>query len=511
MTRTASLSCAAILALAIIAPRLSALDQFFIQDEHLWINRAQLYSQAMQKFDLTAAAAFELQNHPAITLLSAVGPTMQIYSARHDLEGTYESWSPEHRLAAAAWARWVMGLVTSLTLLALWTITSRLNVFQKNPVITGIVPALIGLEPWIWGITRTVIVDTLMAIFVAASLITAAKAREKQRWYWIAGSAAWWGLAFISKSPALIVLPFCLLLPTLFWKLWKKTLKNIALWLVSAYVTMSIAWPPFFIHPIARIKGVLARVEFHTGAPEVYLWPGIHPPFFIFVLSATALIGCLIYIALRFFYPQEKWRDLLAFDALLVAGLFFGAVLLYLQGDHARKNVPVLALLAGAGAGGWLLLIWKLKIQPHLGVAAVVILHLISIAPWFPHLPSFHSPFFNSEGGKRMLVDVGNGSRKIADYINYAPEPIVAAVNVPGLISPYLLPEHRSRLRRMPQNGDLQKLSPDTTHLFFPLSYPARITFDPDAKNMTAALQGRTPNAIIRIRDVPLFAVYKIK
>jgi hypothetical protein len=349
-----------------------------------------------------------------------------------------------------------------------------------------------------------------MAICIVASLVTGAKAREKERWYFVAGSAFWWGLAFISKSPALIALPFCLLLPTLYGKSWKKTAQNIAVWLISAYATLSVLWPPFFIHPLTRLKGVLARVELHAGTPEVYLWPGIHPPLFIFVLSATALLGCLIYITLRPLYPKEKWRDLLAFDALLVTGIFFGAVLLYVQGDHARKNVPVLALLSGTSAGGWLLLIWKLKIPPYLGVAALLTLHALSIAPWFPHLPSFHNPFFNSEHGKRLLVDVGNGSRKIADYINYHPEPIVAAVNIPGLISPYLLPEHRSRLRRMPENGDLTKLSADTTHLFFPLSYPARITFDQSAKHMTEALADRTPLAIIYIRDVPLFAVYEI-
>lgn len=501
----------ALLALAIVAPRFGHLADFYIQDEHLWINRAHLYADAMLAADLTRATAFELRNHPAITLLSLVGPTMQIYAARHNLENTYEHWSIDHRRLAAGWARLVMGLAASGVLLAIWRQFSHLRYFRGQPVNAGVVAALIGLEPWVWGVTRTVIVDTLMALCLVASLIAGAIAQERRQYRWIALSGMWWALAFLSKSPALIVLPVTLALATCWlpWD-WRRLRNNLAVWLASMYVTLCFVWPPFLFHPIERFQGVFARVTYHTSTPEVYTWPGLHPPFFIYVLSAMAAVGCLVYVVLRLLEWRTWRRQLLIFDVLLVSSLLFAGTLIVVGGDHARKNVPALAMLAAVGAAGWLLFLrhgWRRwPLLPTL----LIVAQLVFVGSWFPHLTSFHSPLFRSESGKRLLVDVGNGSRLLADYLNWQPEPIVAATAFPGLVSPYVRADRRSNLRRLPREGKLGLLEPDVTHVIVPESYLARFAFDAAARTLVMELREYQPETVIKIRDVPLFAVYRL-
>lgn len=499
----------AIIVAGIFLPRFFWLDTFFIQDEHLWINRAHLYTTALSQFDLEAASAFELQNHPAITLLTTVGPTMQLYSWWHHLPGMYESWSVNERREAAAWARWAMGLHASLALLAGYALLRKTVFFHNRAAAAGAVIVLIGLEPWVWGITRTVIVDTLMAIFLILSLIIGVIARERKGWRWVFWAGSLWGLAFISKSPALILAPIAFLLPTVLpLKHWREMLRRQLAWLVGAYVAMSIFWPPFFIHPLLRLRGVLARVEYHTALTEAYLWPGTHVPLFLYVLSGFATIGCIIYVFLRI-RDWRRWRSkLLLFDVLLISGLFFAAVLLYEHGDHVRKNVPVLALLAGTGAMGWVLLLQRFRLASSPLLAGLVLVQLALIYPWFPHLPSYHNSLYPDNGGKRLLVDVGNGSRLIADYINWHPEVIYAATNLPGLVAPYVRDDRRGNIRRLPETW--ADRTPDTTHLIVPESFSARVRFDPAAASLLRDLRGKTPETVLSVRDVPLFSVYRV-
>lgn len=131
--------------------------------------------------------------------------------------------------------------------------------------------------------------------------------------------------------------------------------------------------------------------------------------------------------------------------------------------------------------------------------------------PWFPHLPSYHNPLLRPPDGTRLLVDVGNGSRLVADYVNAHPEPIVVATNLPGLVQPYLSPDRRGTVRRLPKDGNLASLPPEVTHVVVPESFHARVTFDPGARALLPRIAGRTPEAVLRIRDVALFSVVRVR
>lgn len=500
------------LGLTLFLPRLLTPDTFFIQDEQPWIDRSQLYINSLWEGDLNGAARYPLSNHPAIPLMTVIGPTMNFYGWYNGVEGTYGGWSVDDKMQAAVWARYVWGIACSLALLLLYGSVRYLRVMTGAPWQAALVVALLGLEPWIWGISRSVSVDVFMAIGVVGMLVSAVVAFENRSWHWSVISGVWFALAFVSKSPALITAPFALALvaglPRGHWREWWR---RIGAWVVSAYVAAMILWPPFIIHPYERMMDVLARAELHSSAPESYYWPGVHPPLFIFTLSAFALVGCGLYVGLRVWEMKRRKQFLFsALDVVLVAGVFHGLVLLYLQGDHARKNLPVLAMLAFVGAIGWVLILRRSRLSWRFLVPALLILQGVFVWPYWPHVMTSYNHLFPSVGGKRLLVDIGNSSRLVADYINSQSKDYVWATGMDGLILPYVDGDKRGSLRSLPGDGRLESVHPEVTHLVVPASVPARVTFDPAAQPLLDALEGIRPIQVLSVRDVPMFWIYRM-
>jgi len=499
----------------IFLPRLIMLDAFFVQDEHLWLNRSLLYVDAFANGQWAAMIEYPpFSAHPGVTLLTTAGPVLARYRALHGLPQSFTHWSPEEQRRSAVWARATTGVLTGLTLLATFFTLRRLRMFSSAPGWAGATVLVLAWEPWVLGMSRVVHLDGILALFLVLAIAASLLAWEQERRSDIFLAGVWWGLAFLTKVPALMILPFALL--PFFLRpppLWRRIVRDLVLWGLGAVTIVVAIWPPMWVHPIKTIVYVIKRAFFHVQNPEAYFWPGVHPPFFVFGLSAIAFIGCLLYIIVRawnLFQKREHIR-ITVFDILLIAGLFFGFSLVYTQGDHPRRNVPALALLAAASAGGWFFASERLRITRTRAASAVLLLHGVLILPWFPHLPSFHSPLFSSADGKRLLVDNGNGTRLVADYFNAYEDPVVIGTNLPSLLIPYLRPELRGRVTRLPESGQLSEVDDRVTHIVVPESTPARVLFDPAAKKLVAELAGKTPEAVLRVRDVPLYAIYRLR
>lgn len=492
-------------------PRTFALEEFFIQDEQPWMDRSQVYWNALSHGDFAEAVKYPLSNHPAIPLMTVVGPVLNMYSWYYDLSGTYTEWSWSTRQDAATIARYGWGLACSLMLLLVFLMARRLVIFQGKEWAAAILVLLLGFEPWVWGITRSVSVDVMIGIGLVGSFIAAGLARQYRTPIWFFLSGAWWGLAFVSKSPALITVPFIVALVMLMSPfVWQALLKRAGLWLVGVYVAMVVIWPPFLLHPWQRLTDVLARAELHSTVQETYILSDTVLPFFVMALSAFAFIGCVLYVLLRFIRRQESWASLLLFDALLLAGVWHGLVLVVLHGDHARKNLPALALLATVGAMGWLLLLQRMRLSTWRWGTALIVIQLLLVGSYFPHVMTAHNFVLMSPEGKRMLVDVGSGSRLLADYILSRDESLVWSVPMDSLIMPYLPSQVRSRVRELPPDGTFSNLAADVTHVVVPASFPARVRFDSNAEQLLKETAPLTPEKTLSIRDVPMFWVYRV-
>lgn len=496
---------------AIFLPRIVLPNIFFIQDEQPWIDRSQMYVNSLLAGEFSEAVRFPLSNHPAIPLMTAVGPVMNFYGSYHGLKGTYTDWDVDNKREAAVWARYTWGIVCSFALLLLYLVVAKLRIMDGNAWMAALVVILLGIEPWVLGISRAVSVDVLMAIGVVGMLASAVVAFEKNDLKWVVVSGAWFGLAFVSKSPALITAPIAIVVSSVVFPLqWKQAMYRLLLWILSAYVAIVFLWPPFFLHPIARISDVLGRAELHSTVQEIYYWPGFHPPFFIFILSTFSFVGCLLYIWNRISETRVKGFFFFGLDFVLLAGIFHGLVLVYLNGDHARKNLPVLVVLAFIGAVGWVWFFQRNSISKAMTIFGLLSLQGIFVLSYFPHVISVHNIIFSTISGRRLLVDVGNGAKLVADYINRADDQEVFAIPMDSLILPLLDGSKRDSIRGMPSGGKISNVGTSVSKIVISASLPARVDFDTEAKQLLEDLKGQPVEAVLSVKDVPMFYIYSI-
>lgn len=497
----------------LLAPRLVRLDEFFVQDESLWLTRSLLYVQgiARQDWDFLASVP-PFHFHPGATLMTLVGPALSMYAETNALEETaFSDWSPEDQRAAAALGRAVVGSAVSVLLAVLFLLLKPLPPFRSHPWWAAASVIVLGFEPWLLGISRTVHLDALLALFLLLSLAAAVRAREETNLRWALFSGSMFGLAFMTKSPAaalLVVAIAPLLLRPL--RAWRTTLRLLSGWSVTAALTAVAVWPPMWFHPVLRLRDILGLSTTRVAAPETYLWPEPHLPLFIVLLSTLTVAGVILYVVFRASaLARRQDFSLLFSDLALAGGLLFGGILLAVGGDHVRKNLPALAFLALPGALGWLMLADRFRVFPIVAAGGLVAVSAGITLSWFPHLPTYHNVLLRSAEGKRLLVDVGSGSRLIADFLN-AREPTVFATTLPGLVEPYLAPDRRGNVRRLPKSGLLSELPPDVTLIVVPESFPARVPFDPGARVLLPQLTNKSPEAVLSVRDVPLFSIYRV-
>jgi 4-amino-4-deoxy-L-arabinose transferase-like glycosyltransferase len=145
-------------------------------------------------------------------------------------------------------------------------------------LVAAVVALLLALDPYHITISKTLHVDGLMAIFMLLSalfifLYITPAGLQRRRYLLLSGFFA--GLALLSKTPALFMLPFFLLslgawkLTELLasgrsraslsdWRFWTKTAGElgiaILLWLLAMAATFAILWPSMWIQPQDTIR-----------------------------------------------------------------------------------------------------------------------------------------------------------------------------------------------------------------------------------------------------------------
>lgn len=504
---------ALLVGIAVLVPRLLFLDAFIIQDEWLWLTRAHAYAHAVtegQWETLHQSPPFSL--HPGAPLLALTSPLVSLYAQMQALTEPFEAWPSDEQRGAAMFVRVGLGVVTSALLVALFSVLLHTRLFASRPLWAAASVIALGWEPWVLGMSRAVHLDALLSLFLLLAVVLAAVAREHTGWRFAALSGSAWALAFMTKSPAvfflpIVLLPFFLRPP----RFWKTLPRDLGAWALAAIATAIAIWPPMWFHPLLRLREILSQMYSHVEVPEIYVWPGSHLPLFLTLLSAVTFVGLVLYVLLRAWSAvrrENQWKFLVT-DLALAGGALFGVLLLIAGGDHARKDLPTITFFSLPGAVGWLTILERFRALPWVSVTALLALQAALTFPWFPHLPSFHNLLLDTEG-KRLLVDIGNGTRLVAEHFNTRP-PVVFATNLPGLIQPYLSEDRRGNVRRLPKSGNLAELGADVQYLVVPESFPARVLFDRGAAELLRQLEHQQPEITLRVRDVPLFSIVRLR
>ncbi len=350
-------------------------------------------------------------------------------------------------LEALALARLPGVLVTALAITLAFVILRRVA-GRRVAVVAAV---LLALDPLYLALSRIVGNDALHASFALLAILALGLSflRADRRWMLVFGACA--GLAFLSKSPALVLLP---LLPVLAALLSFVLLDRPRSFLWSAgavvvgYATTGVVaagfWPVLWVQPVATLRGIF---EFSGKAPSggnFFLGrfnpdPGLlyYPvsialrlnPFAVAGLIA-ALIAVAIWLGRGARRPAPSvviWTILLGtFAAAYLVLLSFGPK----KSDHYALPIILASDVAGAfgilALGDWLARAVRTNTR---GVALVggvlVAAYGVYTAVWaYPYYSPAYNPLIGGlpVAARTEMVGWGEGIERAAAYLRSQPD-----------------------------------------------------------------------------------------
>jgi 4-amino-4-deoxy-L-arabinose transferase-like glycosyltransferase len=446
------------LAVLTLLPRTADLDDFYTIDEaYHWPDRVTRFSAAL--------AAGNWGNtyqtgHPGVTTmwLGSLGALLAKPA------GVAPPGPQNDGAAYLAWLRLPPAIANSLALLAGYLLLRRL----LDPRSALLAALLWATSPFLIAHSRLLHTDALLTSFMTLAvllLLYALLYAERQRRPAMIASGVCAGLALLTKTPALALLPFTgLLLAWLYLPAGLAGLRQALgvglLWLSAALLTVVLLWPALWVNPGAVLAQVAAEIsdnglEVHGSGNffwgEAHEDPGrlFYPAVLLWRSAPLTLIGLLLLpLALR--HPAESRRML---SALLAFGLIFGLLISLGAKKFDRYLLPIwptLHMLAAAGlaaaaAGlyrriGALQRIGTTRLVPAalLATLAIAGAGLLTVRPYY--LAYFNPLLGGSATGQHvLLVGWGEGMAQVGAWLNHRPDRAQGPTFVrnPPLLAPF--------------------------------------------------------------------------
>ncbi|MDX1686952.1 MAG: glycosyltransferase family 39 protein [Candidatus Promineifilaceae bacterium] len=400
----------ALIFVAALLPRLSALGRYVTPDELNWVYRSIGLRQAL----LSGDWASTLQSgHPGVTTTWIGAAAVQAQLWLREGAGERLAWLEKvvrlsqdnveayRRLAFFLdGGRLGVALITALGIVAVYLVGRR--VLGKRAAAAG--SLFLALDPFFAGLSGLLHVDGLLAIFMALALLLALAAAETRgggRDAALAGVCT--GLALLSKTPALLLLPF---IPAIFlWDALRRPAEGesrrwpwrpLLLWggglIASALILLPALWaaPLATLETVAGLSGRLAgdavRPTFFLGDSVLDPGPLFYPVVVLFRLSPATVIGLLLLApAWKTFRAQRGDGATRPVGWFLLFAMAFLIFISFVAKKHDRYALPTLVALTLAAGWGMGLLAgrgdgkgWRRRIAPTLIClqAAYLVLYL---------------------------------------------------------------------------------------------------------------------------------------
>lgn len=446
-----------------LLPRLLTLDAFLTPDEFHWVRRSRDFLAGMLSGDWMATLQ---TGHPGVTTMwtGSLGILYRYLtrpsSAPDDLL-TFVGHVPSDPIHVSyiAPTRFPTVILTSLAIVAFFLFATRL--FDRR---TGLIAScLLALNPLYIAHSRVLHHDALATTFMTLSLLPMLGFWAHgwgRRWLLVSGVMA--GLAFLSKSSAMLLMPFCAIVGVwsfaLGWREGRRTgwralgglILDGALWGVVAWLTYGLLWPAMWTDPLGVLATVFDFAMEHANEPHVlgqYFLGGYvqdaGPLFYPLVwLLRTTPLNLLGLAALLIFgrrrdklHPGDKRMRTTIY--LCVIYVLFSVVMMSLGAKKQDRYIlpvfPALDLLAGLG----LVRLWQsiggrwsgvqniaLSEQGYrLLFAAVLVVQGVFALPHHPYYLTYYNPLLGGARTAQRLVTLGwgEGLDLAATYLNQKP------------------------------------------------------------------------------------------
>ena len=413
-----------------LAPRMLARDLFPTSDEDSWMRRAGGFTFGLVNNQLGRT----YQNgHPGVTTmwigLLSQGPdgALQFADRVHGLRFVAQVPGYMDGLAQARIGFAVLG-----ALAAAGSVLLVLRLFGPGPaLLTGVA---LSAEPFLVANQQLVHVDGPLVAFTTLAMLAALV-----RWtagggfgtLLLAGAAT--GLALLSKTPALFLVPYVALLAlgTTAWNLLgarpagfvaalRRPLLDLTIWGAVASLIFVALWPAFWALGPSEVLSRIVDFTRETGgqADEVGSFflgqvgadpgPFYYPVSTLFRLSPYATLG-LVLAAILVWRMTPGARQRAAWLLVFVAG--FSLMMTLGPKKFDRYLLPVFPALVVLASLGWWLLIERIR-QPlgRLGVGSgLAVLAILPLILSYPYPLSYYHPLLGGGPAAQRSVMIGNG------------------------------------------------------------------------------------------------------
>lgn len=474
----------ALVLLAIWLPRCLALDRFVTVDEPKWLTRSANFYLALANGD--AAGTFT-REHPGVTITWAgtAGFLWRYPDYIREAPGRLmESWEIEPILREHGQEPVEMLEAGRIFVVLMITVTLLIG-FHEAMRLIGLWPALAGFlliafDPFLVGLSRLLhldgLVSALMLLSVLAFLTYFYRGRKKWDLFLSAVAA---GLAWLTKSPALFLVPFvgliCLfefgrrLYTARRWR-WQDAGHSAwqsgwpwLVWLGVGCAIFVLSWPSMWVHPISTLQRVFNEANTYASEghasdvffdgrvitgdpgrptyPEKYLkhiyYPlsyvgrRFYPLVYLWRATPVVLVG-LGLAAIGFFLrrrvPEERtarWTAVL----LVLMALLFAIFMTMGSKKFDRYLLPIFAPLDLVAGIGWVLVTRWIsdRISPRvqqysvpLVLSGIALLQLTAILQTYPYYLTYYNPLMggSAKAPQTMMIGWGEGLDQAARYLN---------------------------------------------------------------------------------------------
>ena len=414
-----------LLLLICLALRLASLHSFLTVDEQLWALRARRFAEALRTGDV--AETYQAQHPGVLTMwLGAASLALGMASEGGDLAGIVFG------------ARWLTALVNWAGLCLMCLLMARL--FDRHIALAATL--LIGLDPFYLAHSRLLHLDALLTTFMTLSLLALLlhlqSPRSEMRWLLL--SALCTGLALLSKSPGLLLLPFGGLLIVAWAPGGRQRLRTgwrLALWGVVALLVAFVLWPALWVAPGATLtrvwEGILGQglaphenENFFLGHPTADPGPLFYPLAWLFRTTPWILVGLAISpLSLFPFLCTCRGDERRVLRVLWGFILFFSLLMTLGAKKFDRYLLPIFPLVDLLAAWGLVslgrrLALFRKPLYRRMGLAMLAATQLGQVLSAYPYYLSYYNPLAGGArlATKALLVGWGEGMERAAAYLN---------------------------------------------------------------------------------------------
>lgn len=326
-------------------------------------------------------------------------------------------------------------------------------------------------DPFLVAHSRILHLDALLSMLILLALLAVLVAcfgedghvvRPQKRYLVLSGIAS--GLALLTKSSALILLPISILTLVIWY--WHASYHNrkprlrvlffsLSLRASVAIITIFICWPALWVSPVQAMGSVFNEILFNGGAPHkdnfllgsnfLLQDPGVlyYP---VTLLSRTTpwcaagLVLCLFAAARYWGWLKDHAMPLLIIGATALLLIVALSSLPKKFDRYALPSVPLIHILAAVGIYWFELQLPVLMRWVTDGLLTFVV--AATLIKFHPYELSYYSPL---TGGTKLASDVvlvgfGEGLDEAADWLNSRPDIMQGNVATwsPPTLRPYL-------------------------------------------------------------------------